>query len=78
MQVTDFDPAEDILQISTSSYPGPFDSLEIVEADDGSYADVRVTLILSDTGSLDIAVIRRDGYNSRSYYDHVMRVFALL
>lgn len=58
MRVTDFDPAEDILQIGTFWSSDEVDSFEIVEADDGSYTDVRVTY--ADAPSIPV-VIRLDG-----------------
>lgn len=58
MRVTDFDPAEDILQIGTFWSLDEVDSFEIVEAADSSYTDVRVTY--ADAPSIPV-VIRLDG-----------------
>lgn len=59
LRITDFDPDEDVLQVGAYN-SGRVDSVEIVEADDGSHTDVRVTY--RERGlTPGIAVIRLDG-----------------
>ncbi len=59
LRITDFDPDEDVLQVGTYN-SGKVASIEIVEADDGSHTDVRVTYKESNL-TPGIAVIRLDG-----------------
>ncbi len=61
LNITDFDPAEDILQIGTFQTDNSVDDIEIVEAADGSFTDVRVTFTAASGQTPGIAVIRLDG-----------------
>ena len=62
LRVTDFDPAEDILQIGVFQTGNEVDSFELVEADDGSYTDVLVTYTTPLPHQVpSVAVIRLDG-----------------
>ena len=61
MIITDFDPAEDILQVGVFQTSNEVDSIEIVEADDGSYTDVRVTYTALPGLAPGTAVIRLEG-----------------
>lgn len=61
MTITDFDPTEDVLQVGVFQTGNNVDSIEIVEADDGSYSDVRVTYTPQDGLDPGIAVIRLEG-----------------
>lgn len=59
LRITDFDPDEDVLQVA-ADYAGRVAAIEIVEADDGSHTDVRVTY--KEKGlPPGIGVIRLDG-----------------
>ena len=62
MRITDFDPTEDLLQVDSYGSGNTVSNIDIVEASDGSYSEVRVTFDDPSSG-LDpgIAVIRLDG-----------------
>lgn len=61
MRITDFDPEEDILQLSSYSSDDEGNAIEIVEAEDGTYTDVRVTYEANYGAEAGIVVIRLDG-----------------
>ncbi|WP_146346170.1 calcium-binding protein [Phaeobacter marinintestinus] len=61
LRVTDFDPDQDVLQVGVFQTPNDVRDVDIVEADDGSYTDVRVTYTGYYGQSPGIAVIRLEG-----------------
>lgn len=62
LRMTDFDPAEDVLQVGTFQTGNAVDDVELIEAPDGSHTDVRITFTPQSGGSVPgIAVIRLEG-----------------
>jgi Ca2+-binding RTX toxin-like protein len=62
LRMTDFDPAEDVLQVGTFQTGNAVDAVELIEAPDGSHTDVRITFTPRSGGSVPgIAVIRLEG-----------------
>lgn len=61
LQVTDFDPEQDVLQVGDWGTGNKVGDIEIVEANDGSYSDVRVTYTWTTGADPGTAVIRLDG-----------------
>jgi hypothetical protein len=61
MRITDFDPDEDVLQVGVFSSHNGVKSIEIVEAEDGSYTDVMVKYKAYQGIKGGLAVIRLDG-----------------
>ncbi|MCI5038641.1 MAG: hypothetical protein MRY81_03065, partial [Donghicola eburneus] len=61
MRITDFDPDEDVLQVGEYSSNNAVKSINIVEAEDGSYTDVMVQYKAYQGIKGGIAVIRLDG-----------------
>ncbi|MFY0679752.1 MAG: hypothetical protein JXR13_04170 [Thalassovita sp.] len=61
LRVTDFDPAEDVLQVGVFQTANEVDNIELVEAEDGSYTDVRVNYTALWSLPPGTAVIRLEG-----------------
>lgn len=61
LTITDFDPAEDVLQVGVFQTSNEVDSVQIVEAPDSSYTDVRVTYTPLHGYPAGTAIIRLEG-----------------
>lgn len=61
MTITDFDPTEDVLQIGATQSGNQLDDIEISEAADGSYTDVRVNYIASGGNPPEATIVRLEG-----------------
>ncbi|MCZ4352469.1 hypothetical protein O4H61_08065 [Roseovarius aestuarii] len=61
LRVTDFDPSEDVLQIGAFQTDVEVDQVQLEEAGDGSYTDVRITYTSLHGLPPGLAVIRLDG-----------------
>jgi Ca2+-binding RTX toxin-like protein len=61
LRVTDFDTAEDVLQVGVFQTGNEVDDVEIVEAEDGSHTDIRVTYTALAGLDPGVAVIRLEG-----------------
>lgn len=61
LRITDFDPDEDVLQVGVFQTSNKVSSVDIVEADDGSYTDVLVTYTAKGGSAPGVATIRLDG-----------------
>lgn len=60
--VADFDPDEDVLRFTyDADGPGQFQSLDIVEAADGSYSDVILSFSQDHSTELAVSVVRLEG-----------------
>jgi Ca2+-binding RTX toxin-like protein len=61
LHITDFDVTEDVLQVDAWELSSEVSDVEIIEADDGTYTDVRVTFTGIPALGPGIAIIRLDG-----------------
>ena len=62
VHVADFDPDEDVLRFTyDADGPGQFESLDIVEAADGSYSDVILSYSQDGSTELAVSVVRLEG-----------------
>lgn len=73
MQITDFDPSEDVLQVGSWSSDYPIVSIDIEEDASGAFTDVRLTFDTSNQGlEAGIGLIRLDGVTGLTPADIVL------
>ena len=71
LRITDFDPAEDVLEVKGNGPGEPLGDVEIVQDPDGAYTDVRVTYANRYYQKPGIVVIRLDGMPAITL-DHII------